>query len=182
MPTRRYHAYHHISPDKRTTIVEQFLHYQWDIDFIAQINDVDPRTVRTYISRVNLHNTVLSPTEFNAYGSTCGRPSKVTLYDITVILDIIENDCSLYAYEIREMLILRGGTTVSDSTIRYWLHKLGFSHKKVWKYARRARLIQEIAYWEYLSQQQYHVNQLVFFDESSVNKRNSNRRYGWSQR
>lgn len=55
--------------------------------------------------------------------------------------------------------------------------KIGISTQK-----SRARLIQEIAYWEYFHHQQYHVNQLVFFDESSVNKRNSNRRYGWSRR
>lgn len=110
------------------------------------------------------------------------EPHHVFRYDVIVIMDILENDCSLYVYEIREMLILRGGTDLSNSTIKYWLKKLGFRHKKVWKYARRARLIQEIAYWEYMASKQYHITQLVFFDESSVNKRNSNRRYGWSRR
>ena len=68
------------------------------------------------------------------------------------------------------------------STIGNWLRKIGFSYKKVWKYARRAQMIQEIAYWEHFSVNQYHVNQLVFFDESSVNTRDANRQYGCSQR
>ena len=71
---------------------------------------------------------------------------------------------------------------MSDSTVRYWLHKLGFNHKKVWKYARKARLLQEIIYWEHFDSNSHHVNQLVFFDESSINKRNANRRYGWGQK
>eukprot|EP01084_Bolivina_argentea_P042619 78582_1 len=80
------------------------------------------------------------------------------------------------------ILQLMGGTSVSDSTIRYWLRKLHFSYKKIWRYARRARLIQEIAYWEYFFYQNFHINQLVYFDESSVNKRNANRRFGWGHR
>ena len=82
---------------------------------------------------------------------------QISSYDVLILLDIIDNDCSLYAYEIKEELVARGGTCVSESTVRYWLHKLGFSHKKVWKYARRARLIREIAFWEYFYVQNYHV-------------------------
>lgn len=82
---RRHHGYHYISPDKRTTIVEQFLHYGWSIDFIAEINGVDARSVSKYIARVNLHNTVLSRAEI--HGSRGGRPSKITLYDAKCLHD-----------------------------------------------------------------------------------------------
>ena len=78
MPTRRYHGYHFISPDKRTTIVEQFLFYGWDVDFIASINDVDPRTVTKYVYRVALYNTVLARAELKR--NKAGRPSRITLY------------------------------------------------------------------------------------------------------
>ena len=103
-------------------------------------------------------------------------------YDLLCIMDIVDHDCSLYAIEIAEELVSRGGSSVCASTIRYWLHKIGFSYKKVWRYARRAQLIHEISYWEHFYTQQYHINQLVFFDESSINRRCANRRYGWSNR
>ena len=63
--------------DKRQTVVYQALQFGFDIDFIALINNIDPRTVKTYLSRVNCHNTVLSHSEI--FGDNRGRPSRITL-------------------------------------------------------------------------------------------------------
>ena len=78
MPTKRYHGYHKITPEQRELMVYQFIEFDWDIDFIALVNDVDSRCVRNYISRVICHNTVLSRAEIE--GNKGGRPSSVTLY------------------------------------------------------------------------------------------------------
>lgn len=99
-------------------------------------------------------------------------------FDVLIIIDALDHDCSLYAREIKDIIVMLGGTAVSVSTVRYWCRRIGYTYKKVWKYARRARMEQELGYWHHFALSNYHVNQLVFFDESSVNKRNANRRYG----
>ena len=78
MPTRRYHGYHQISREQRELMVYQFVEFDWDVEFIALVNDVDPRCVRNYISRVICYDTVLSRAEIE--GDNRGRPSIVTLY------------------------------------------------------------------------------------------------------
>ena len=48
------------------------------------------------------------------------------------------------------------------------------------QYAREACLEKEIAFWRHMYNADYHINQFLFIDESHVDDKSVNRRFGYA--
>jgi hypothetical protein len=102
----------------------------------------------------------------------------------------------LYLNELCEILAMTCGVNVSDSTVWRTLKEAGFTMKKVcihlilvsvfqsvWQVTRIAVERSAAKRLDYVSRiGMYEVNQLVFVDESSVDRRTTYRGYAWSIR
>ena len=87
---------------------------------------------------------------------------------------------TLYADEIRDRLLWQRGRYFKLHVIYYALKKLGYSKKKCWVHPKEADELQEYLYWRHFGQNNYQLNQLVFFDESYVDCKSGIRKNGWS--
>eukprot|EP01084_Bolivina_argentea_P221002 374426_1 len=140
--------------------------------------NVASRTVSRWVRRFREYQSVLP--DWELFPDNRGRNSIVTLNDIAIIIEELWTDPTLYRDEIRNRLIARGGSTVSVGTIKYWMKILGITRKKLWRWAKSARLSATILYFHHLSVSQYDPLDLIFIDESSVNDRTANRLFGYA--
>ena len=78
----------------------------------------------------------------------------------------------LYADEIRDRLVLERGTMVKENVIYYALKSMGITKKKCWVHPKEADILQEYEYCRHFQKNNYSLNQLVFFDESYIDRKN----------
>lgn len=100
--------------------------------------------------------------------------------DLLLLIDEIYHDCTLYGDEIRDNIVLRGGSLLSVQQVNYYRRKLGFRRGRVWIYAREAQIAAELIFFVSIST--YTSRQLVFLDESAVSTRHTNRHWGYHLR
>ncbi|KIL57687.1 hypothetical protein M378DRAFT_52852, partial [Amanita muscaria Koide BX008] len=86
----------------------------------------------------------------------------------------------MYLDELREMLTVASGVQVSVSTVWRALTRGGYTMKKMSRAAIERSADKRLEYIAKISE--YNANQLVFVDESSVDRRTSYRGYAWSIR
>ena len=90
---------------------------------------------------------------------------------------LLERTSDLYLHELQKDLAINRGVHVSLGTISTTLRKRGLTRKKLTIPAKEQ---DEQLRGEYLTRiQQYQPDQLVFVDESSLDRRTGRRAYGW---
>ena len=102
--------------------------------------------------------------------------------DLLSLIDVIDQDPTLFADEIGEHIQNRGGSQLSVTQVNYWRRELGFRSTRVWRYATEGQYIQQLGFFALIQAQNYQPNQFVFLDESSVSVRHANRLFGYSRR
>jgi transposase len=112
--------------------------------------------------------------------SVQGRPRKITREAEEGILDFIEQNPTAYQDEIAEFLLSEYNIEAYTSTVCRTLKRLNQTHK------RNERVCEERddkvrADWR-SRLCEYKANQIIFVDESAVNERTKDRRWGWSLR
>lgn len=84
----------------------------------------------------------------------------------------------MYLGELRTQLADARGTDVDESTITRSLQRRGLTRKKICRTAQERSEEKRLAYKHYIGQ--FLPEQLVFVDESGVNRIASKRSYAWS--
>lgn len=163
------------STDLRWRVV--FLHVAENISItrIAEMLCVSESTVRRYLNLFWQTGDV-KPVEF------CHGPSTILGdFECMIILRMISEHPSIYLHEIGAKLLEIFGTTVSSSTIWRTLHsKMGCSRQVIQYVAlqrsdtARAQFMAEISV--------YDPSMLIWIDESGCDRRNSQRKRGYSFR
>jgi transposase len=100
--------------------------------------------------------------------------------DVNFLFETIQGTPDAYLDELRDMLTVNCGIHVSRSTVWRTLRAGGFTMKKLSRTAIEHSEEKRLAYVERISQ--YTADQLVFVDESSVDRRTTYRGSAWSIR
>ena len=114
----------------RENCVRQFL-MGIDTFWISVLENVCEKSVKEYIDRYFMNNTVL--TESEIFGDLRGRPATVTHDDLLTICALWAEDPTLYVQEIADILSKSKGTVVSRQTVSYWSKQMGITRKKLLK-------------------------------------------------
>ena len=96
---------------------------------LAAVHGIPRRTVNRYIERWRTYGTYLQ--DADAFGETRGRPFVITINDLRLMQDIVEEDCTRYVDEIRVIMILRGGSDLSERTVLYWIRRMGYTRQRL---------------------------------------------------
>jgi len=98
--------------------------------------------------------------------------------DVATLFEIVKSAPDLYLDELQEVLSMECGQHVSKGTIWKTLTRAGFTMKKITKEAAERSVEARRGYIERISK--YEAHQLVFVDESAVDRRTSYRGRAWS--
>jgi hypothetical protein len=96
-----------------------------------------------------------------------------------IVVDILHTTPVSYLDELSYELFLRSGLIVSSSTISILLHKHGYTHQRLTRLHRAALPAARVMFREKLRAWVDDLDQLVFVDETSKDRRSINRGYGW---
>ncbi len=142
---------------------------------IATNLGVDPSTVQRTAERF-LATGSISKAE---YPKGHDHPlQKLTQVDEFLILQLILDRPNLYLHELQKEIAQTTGTEVSVSTICNFLHKSGFSRKKLSVVALQRS--EEIRAQYRLEVSIYKPEMMVFVDETGSDRRAAMRRFGYS--
>jgi len=163
-----------IPPDMQWAIVRLFNFL--NAEQIAMCLGFSTRSVR----RVNSH--------FRAHGSikdddpTEERRVRRHLRDVDVefLLGTIRQSPDLYLDELQEMMAVSCGIDVSRATVWRTLRRAGFTMKKITRVAAERSAQKRLEYLARIGE--YNAEQLIFVDESSVDRRTTYRQRAWSFR
>ena len=165
------------NPKIRHNIIRQ---YKMGIDTatISLLNNVHIRQVQRYIKRYKDTGTWFTKSEL--FGDDRGRPPIITSDDLMVLCAVWCYDPTLYLDEVADHISRINNKDIKPTTLVYWMKKLKITRKKLWRYAKEASIAKEQAMWHHFYHADYHVNQFIFIDESHVNDRTINRKFGYS--
>jgi transposase len=144
---------------------------------IAMCVGVSERSIRRIISHFREHGTI------EVAGSVQEeRTNNKHLRDIDVefLLGAVNQAPDLYLDELKEMLEVTCGVSVSRSTVWRTLRRAGFTMKKITRVAAERSGQKRLEYIARIGK--YSADQLVFVDESSVDRRTTYRGHAWSIR
>ena len=109
-----------------------------------------------------------------------GRPCKLHQAAIEGVGDFMEEYLQAYMDEVKAFLLEEYEIEVSLSTVTRRVREIGLTNKRTERtYPGRSDELRDAWLVEIA---EYEANQLVFVDESAVNERTADRRYGWSPR
>ena len=136
-------------------------------------------------TNLNVHPTTVSRTVklFEETGTVCSiqgycknHHHTLKLLDKYALLNTIVDEPAHYLSEIQQILRNTTGTQISVPTISKYLHKAGFTHKKL---MYRAGQRNEALRQQFMSQVEvYDPRMLVFIDECGSDRKSALRRYG----
>ena len=119
------------SNDLRTAVVYKRLVLNISASIVASINRISVRSVQRYVERfIELDSVLPDPQLFD---DTRGRNATVTRQDLSLLIQIVIEDSTLYLDEIRDELINRGGAAVHTSQIHRWLIRLGYTRQRLFR-------------------------------------------------
>lgn len=146
---------------------------------IAMCLDLSTRSVRRVLSHFHAYGTTSDtkepPTEDERKGNRHLRD-----VDVEFLLGTIRKMPDLYLDELQEMLASSCGIQISRSTIWRTLRRSGFTMKKITRVAAERSAQKRLEYIARIGK--YQAEQLVFVDESSVDRRTTYRGRAWSIR
>jgi len=144
---------------------------------ISVYTGIPLRTVERILAYFHLTGTIkhLDPARI-AQQPTSRR--QLSDLDIQCLFGVIDRNPDLYLDELQEVLSQQCGKDVSKSTIWRALSKGGFTMKKITRMAAERSVELRREYAARISR--YEGNQLVFVDESAVDRRTSYRGRAWS--
>ena len=96
------------------------------------------------------------------------------------IVSMVNNNATIYLFELRAGLFARTGDIFSITTIWRHLHKHNFTNKIITRRFKEANPLLEIGFWFALSHNNINIRQLIWFDESYICRLSGNRTRGWS--
>jgi len=148
-----------------------------DHERIGMCLNVSTRTVQRVLS--HFHATGTIPNE-KAGDEVVKRVRNKHLRDIDVefLLGTVQKTPDLYLDELREILAQNCGVHVSLSSVWRTLRSAGFTMKKITRVAAERSASKRLEYLARIGQ--YEARQLVFVDESSVDRRTTYRGRAWS--
>lgn len=144
-------------------------------DAVAHTLRISKRTVERWRSNIRVFGEIQRPSNL----AVRGRPRKLTKAIEDSLLEwASRQDQSPYLDEMKAYIEDQFGVVVHLSTVQRVLKSRGWSWKKGDKYnpARDSEL--RAQYWGRVHR--YKASQLVVLDESAVNERTLDRRWGWS--
>ena len=117
--------------DLRNAIVYQRLFLNASVSLVADRNGVSTRTVQRYVKRYVTHGSTLPDADL--LGENRGRNATTTRYDLSLMVNIVLNEPTLYLDEIQDELVANGGNNLSVTTIHRWLRRIGFSRQRLYQ-------------------------------------------------
>jgi len=141
-------------------------------DDISVYTGVSLRSVERILAYFQKHGTIREPKARET------KQRGLAKDDVEILLNTINEAPDLYLDELQEILSMECGQQVSRGTIWKTLTRAGFTMKKITKVAAERSIAQRREYLERISK--YEAHQLVFVDESAVDRRTSYRGRAWS--
>lgn len=142
---------------------------------IAKNLNVDPSTVQRTIKLFEETGGV-----YSIQGYRESTEKSLTSCDKFTILETVVENPSLYLSEIQQDLLMSTGTQISVPTISKYLHKSGFSHKKLMFIAQQRSETLRQQFKSHISV--YDPSMLVFIDECGSDHKSALRKYGYAVR
>lgn len=144
---------------------------------IATNLNVDVSTVCRTIQRFKVTGNVHK--RAHPKGHDC-QLTQLTVYDEYFIMELVAEKPGIYLREIQDEVCKMTGTDISTSTIWNFLHKNGFTHRKLNRVASQRSDVLRSQFM--LDMSLFSSEMLVFLDESGTDRRDAQRRYGYSLR
>lgn len=167
------------SPDIQWAVVR--LSQLLTVEKIAMCLQLSTRTVRRIISHFHTHGVIPHQSENKDLAEReCVRNRHLRDVDVEFLLGTIQKAPDLYLDELQEMLAQSCGVEVSCATVWRTLQRAGFTMKKITRVAAERSSQKRLEYLARIGQ--YDASQLVFVDESSVDRRTTYRGHAWSIR
>jgi len=144
---------------------------------ISAYTDVSVRSVQRVLNYFRKHGTVkaLDP---QAILKRHSQSEQLSSFDLDCVLGIIGRNPDAYLDEMVDLIDNETGQRVSKSTIWRYLTNAGFTMKKITKVAVERSVVERQRYLDRVCH--YRAEQLVFVDESSVDRRTTYRGRAWS--
>ena len=147
-----------------------------NISTVATVFGTTVKTILRWKQRYETYGTI------NYEPRSGGPKCKIKNYHIRIIKNILNRKPHIYIYELQRELYRRTGDIFSISQIWIKCKKAKFTKKVITRRFAEANPLAEIAFWNDLTSNNIHINQLVWIDESYICRTSGNRRYGWSLR
>jgi len=138
---------------------------------------VSERAIRSVISHFREHGTVNGGIPIQEEHKKNRHLRDV---DVEFLLGAVNQQPDLYLDELKEILEISCGVSISRSTIWRTLRRAGFTMKKLTRVAAERSAEKRLEYMARIGN--YSPEQLVFVDESSVDRRTTYRGRAWSIR
>jgi len=139
---------------------------------ISSVTEVPERTLRRLLANPDQHRDIQVETR--------GRHRALTVHAVNFLDRLIEQKPDLYIDELQAALRTEHQVEMSVDTIRRELKRRGLTRKKLQKPAAERNEEIRSAFRMHMGTT-YQANQLVFVDETGMNRNTSSRRYGWAR-
>lgn len=162
------------SVDLRERIVSWRHNDKWPIKKIVETSGVSRRTVYSILSIYEKHHQVVRP-----FTRPAGRPRLLDTLENHYLSSLISARPALYLDELQNCLFEACSVRVSTSTIHRTLERIAISHKQISREARE-RDDELRSIWKAVVGRETDPNVFVWCDESSIDDRVIQRRWGRS--
>jgi len=150
-----------------------------DHEQIAMSVNISTRSVKRVLAHFHQYGTIPNPGEDVVRKERVGR-RHLSDVDVEFLLGTVQKTPDLYLDELQEMLQATCGTDISRATVWRTLCRYGFTMKKITRIAVERSAQKRLEYLTRIGA--YTAEQLVFVDESSVDRRTTYRGRAWSIR
>lgn len=162
-------------PLTRQTVLNLVRSPGWTQKRVADLFGLSRATVSRWVSRARNNGDV------HVYQRARGGPrGNWTHWHTLTIQFLVSNLATIYVIEAQFMIWRITGDWFSKAKILRRMHAMNLSRKIITKRFVESDPLVELFFWNWLDNHAFHIDQLMWLDESYLCALSANRKYGWA--